>query len=123
MPDIHFCMATIHEPASFHTSTQTPSLYPKTYGVCACARANATIAQFVQMLGGSNIQGSTAEVKDILDKGVADSVTWPWGSVILFGVADTVKHHLDIPLSVSSLMFVINKRKYDSLSQEKQRSS
>ena len=116
MPDVHFCMATIHEPASFHTATKAVMVPDDVRGL-RVRTGNATIAQFVQALGGSNIQGSTAEVKDILDKGVADSVTWPWGSVILFGVAGSVKHHLDIPLSVSSLMFVVNKRKYDSLTE------
>lgn len=115
MPDVHFCMATIHEPASFHTASKAV-MVPEDVKGLRVRTGNATIAQFVQALGGSNIQGSTAEVKDILDKGVADSVTWPWGSVILFGVAGSVKHHLDIPLSVSSLMFVVNKRKYESLS-------
>lgn len=116
MPDVHFCMATIHDPASFHTATKKV-LVPEDVKGLRVRTGNATIARFVQDLGGSNIQGSTAEVKDILDKGVADSVTWPWGSVILFGVANSVKHHLDIPLSVSSLMFVVNKRKYESLAE------
>lgn len=113
MADVRFCMATIHEPASFHTNKAI--VEPKDVDGLRVRTGNATIAQFVQELGGSNIQGSTAEVKDILQKGVADSVIWPWGSVILFGVTETVNHHLDVPLSVSSLMFVINKQKYDGL--------
>lgn len=115
MPDVHFCLATIHQPASFHTAGKA-IVEPKDVEGLRVRTGNATIAQFVKELGGSNIQGSTAEVKDILQKGVADSVIWPWGSVILFGVTDTVDHHLEIPLSVSSLMFVVNKDKYESLS-------
>lgn len=114
MSDVHFCMATIHQPASFHTADKAV-VEPQDVNGLRVRTGNATIAQFVQELGGSNIQGSTAEVKDILQKGVADSVIWPWGSVILFGVDETVNHHLDIPLSVSSLMFVVNKQKYESL--------
>lgn len=114
MPDVVFCMATIHQPASFHTVNKA-IVEPKDVDGLRVRTGNATIAQFVKELGGSNIQGSTAEVKDILQKGVADSVIWPWGSVSLFGIDNTVKYHLDVPLSVSALMFVMNKQKYESL--------
>ena len=32
-------------------------------------------------LGGTNVQSSAPEVRDIIEKGVADAVTFPWGSI------------------------------------------
>ena len=60
--------------------------------------AHATMAACVTQLGGTNVQSSAPEVRDILDKGVADAVTFPWGSVPLFGIDKVTKYHMDAPL-------------------------
>ena len=38
--------------------------------------AHATMASFVTQLGGTNVQAAAPEVRDILEKGVADAVTF-----------------------------------------------
>ena len=48
--------------------------------------------------------------------GVADAVTFPWGSVLLFGIDKVTKYHMDVPLYVTTFAFVINKAKYDAMS-------
>ena len=40
------------------------------------------------------------EVRDILEKGVADAVTFPWGSIVLFGIDKVTKYHMDEPLYI-----------------------
>src|SRR5207248_8094261 len=37
--------------------------------------AHATMANFVTQLGGTNVQSSAPEVRDIIERGVADAVT------------------------------------------------
>src|SRR5919199_1249346 len=53
------------------------------------------IAAWVTLLGGTNVQASAPEVRDVLEKGVADALTFPWGSVPLFGVDKVTKYHMD----------------------------
>jgi TRAP-type C4-dicarboxylate transport system substrate-binding protein len=60
--------------------------------------------------------GRSAEVRDILEKGVADAVTFPWGSVPLFGIDKVTKYHMDVPLYVTTFAFVFNKDKYNEMS-------
>jgi TRAP-type C4-dicarboxylate transport system substrate-binding protein len=55
-------------------------------------------------------------VRDILEKGVADAVTFPWGSVPLFGIDKVTKYHMDVPLYVTTFAFVFNKDKYNEMS-------
>ena len=55
-------------------------------------------------------------MRDILDKGVADAVTFPWGSVPLFGIDKVTKYHMDVPLYVTTFAFVFNKDKYNEMS-------
>ena len=38
---------------------------------------------------------SPAEARDVLERGVADGLTFPWGSIILFGIDKVVKYHMD----------------------------
>src|ERR687885_228450 len=58
------------------------------------------IAAGVTLLGGTNVQASAPEVRDVLEKGVADALTFPWGSVPLFGVDKVTKYHMEVPLYV-----------------------
>ena len=55
-------------------------------------------------------------MRDILEKGVAESVTFPWGSIPLFGIDKVTKYHMDAPLYVTTFAFVMNKAKYNEMS-------
>jgi TRAP-type C4-dicarboxylate transport system substrate-binding protein len=62
------------------------------------------------------VQSSAPEVRDILDKGVADAVTFPWGSIPLFGIDKVVKYHMEAPLYVTTFAFVFSKVTYNQMS-------
>jgi TRAP-type C4-dicarboxylate transport system substrate-binding protein len=47
---------------------------------------------------------------------VAEGITFPWGSIVLFGIDKVTKYHLDAQLYVTEQTFVMNKDKYNSLS-------
>jgi len=62
------------------------------------------------------VQASAPEVREVLAKGVADAVTFPWGSVVLFGIDKVTKYHMNVPLYVTTFAFVFNKAKYEQMS-------
>src|SRR6201995_5996932 len=115
MKDVKFCLAFIHSPSSFHTRTKKV-LVPEDVKGMKIRPADATIANFVTLLGGTIVQSSAPEVRDIIERGVADGVTFPWGSLILFGVDKVTKYHMDAPLYVTTFVFVMNKDKYNQMS-------
>jgi TRAP-type C4-dicarboxylate transport system substrate-binding protein len=78
--------------------------------------ADATVANFVTQLGGTNVQSSAPEVRDIIERGVADAVTFPWGSLVLFGIDKVTKYQMDAPLYVTTFVLVMNKDKYNQMS-------
>ena len=80
--------------------------------------AHATMANYVTSLGGTNVQSSAPEVRDIIERGVADAVTFPWGSVLLFGIDKVTKYHIEAPLYVTTFAFVMNKDKYNQMSDD-----
>ncbi len=115
MKDVKFCLAFVHDPGAFHSRAKK-ILVPGDIKGMKIRPAHATMATFVTMLGGTNVQAAAPEVRDILDKGVADAVTFPWGSVPLFGIDKVTKYHLDMPLYVTTFAFVFNKAKYNEMS-------
>ena len=74
------------------------------------------MANWVTQLGGTNVQSSAPEVRDIIERGVADAVTFPWGSLVLFGIDKVTKYDMDAPLYVTTFAFVMNKDKYNQMS-------
>jgi TRAP-type C4-dicarboxylate transport system substrate-binding protein len=115
MKDVKFCLAFVHDPGTFHSKTKK-ILVPGDIKGVKIRPAHATVATWVTQLGGTNVQASAPEVRDILDKGVADAVTFPWGSVPLFGIDKVTKYHMNAPLYVTTFAFVFNKDKYNQMS-------
>jgi len=114
MKDVHFCAAFVHDPGSFHSRKKIAR--PEDLRGLKVRPADATIGELVTLLGGTNVQASAPQARDVLERGVADAITFPWGSVFLFGIDKVVKFHMDAPLYVSTFVLAINTAKYDSMS-------
>jgi len=114
MKDTHFCFAFMHDPGAFHGRKKVVA--PEDIKGMKIRPPQSTIAQMVTMLGGTNVQASAPEARDVLERGVADAIFFPWGSVFLFGLDKVTKYHMDLPLYSSAFTYSMNKAKYDSLS-------
>src|ERR1700730_8605582 len=115
MKDVKFCLAFIHAPSSLHSRTKKIVVPDDVKGM-KIRPADATIANFVTQLGGTNVQSSAPEVRDIIERGVADGVFFPAGSLVLFGVDKVTKFHIDAPMYVTTFAFVMNQDKYNQMS-------
>jgi TRAP-type C4-dicarboxylate transport system substrate-binding protein len=114
MKDTHFCFAFIHDPGALHARKRI--VLPEELRGVKVRPAQSTIAELVTKLGGANVQASAPEAREVLERGVADAITFPWGSLYLFGIDKVVKHHIDAPLYTTVFTFLMNKDKYESLS-------
>jgi TRAP-type C4-dicarboxylate transport system substrate-binding protein len=114
MKDVKFCFAFVHDPGALHSRNKITS--PGELKGVKVRPATSTIGQMVTLLGGTNVQSSAPGARDMLERGVADAITFPWGSLILFGIDKVVKFHLDVPLYVTPFVWVMNKDKYESMS-------
>jgi TRAP-type transport system periplasmic protein len=115
MHDVRYCLTFAHDPATFH-ATKRQIAVPGDLKGMKVRPANATMARFITLLGGTNVQASAPEARDLLEKGVAEAITFPWGSVVLFGIDKVAKYHMDASLYVTEQTWVLNKAKYQSLS-------
>jgi TRAP-type transport system periplasmic protein len=114
MKDVKFCFAFVHDPGTFHARKKIT--LPSEIKGMKIRPATSTIGQMVTALGGTNVQASAPEARDMLERGVADAITFPWGSIALFGIDKVVKFHMDVPLYVTPFVWVMNKAKYDGMS-------
>ena len=69
------------------------------------------MAAWVTLLGGTNVQATATEARDVLESGVAEAVTFPWGSTVLFGVDKVTKYHMDMPVHTTTFQWLMNKAK------------
>ena len=114
MKDVHFCLAFVHDPGTFHSHKKI--LVPADIKGLKVRPANATIGAFVTLLGGTNVQASAPEARDVLARGVADAITFPWNSIVLFGIDKVVKYHMDVKLYTTPFVWVMNQAKYEAMS-------
>lgn len=119
MKDTHFCLAFIHDPGALHARKKI--VVPEDLRGVKVRPAQSTIAELVKSLGGANVQASAPEAREVLERGVADAITFPWGSLYLFGIDKVVKYHIDAPLYTTVFTFSMNKDKYESLSPAQQK--
>jgi TRAP-type C4-dicarboxylate transport system substrate-binding protein len=114
MKDVHFCFAFAHDPGAFHSRKKIVS--PTDIKGMKVRPATSTVGQMITLLGGTNVQASAPESRDMLERGVAEAITFPWGSVMLFGIDKVVKYHMDVPLYATPFVWVMNNDKYNALS-------
>src|SRR6476660_8062063 len=66
MKDTHFCFAFIHDPGAYHGKKKV--LAPEDIKGMKIRPAQSTIGQMVTQLGGTNVQASAPEARDVLER-------------------------------------------------------
>ena len=116
MSDVHFCLINPHDPGTMHS--KQPIKVPADVKGLNVRPAHATMARFINLLGGASVQVPAPEAREALAKGTADAITFPWNSIYIFGIDPETKYHLDMPFYLSSQMLLFNKAVYEGLSPE-----
>ena len=114
MKDTKFCFAFIHDPGTLHGKKKV--VLPSDLQGLKVRPAQSTIAEMVKLFGGANVQASAPEARDALDRGVADEITFPWGSIFLFGIDKVVKYHIDVALYTTVFTYNMNLDVYNGMS-------
>ncbi|HYF57848.1 MAG TPA: TRAP transporter substrate-binding protein [Burkholderiaceae bacterium] len=113
MKDVKFCFAHLHI-GTFHS--KKPITEPAQLRGMKIRSSNGTNAAFMSLLGATNVQVSAPEARDALEKGVADAISFPWDSIVSFGIDKAVKFHTDMRLYASDFVWLINPGWYGKLS-------
>lgn len=114
MKDTKYCFSYIHSPGSLHSAKKVTT--PADLKGMKVRPAQSTIGELVSRSGGANVQASAPEARDMLERGVADAIFFPWGSMFLFGIEKTIKYSIDEPLYATVFTTNINPRIYNQMS-------
>ena len=114
MSDVYFCLINPHDPGTIHA--RVPIRVPADIEGKNIRPAHATMARFVSSLGGNAYQVPAPEARDAISRGIADAITFPWNSILLFGIDAAVSYHLDMPFYATTFAWVMNPTTYDNLS-------
>jgi TRAP-type C4-dicarboxylate transport system substrate-binding protein len=120
MKDVHYCFSFILDPLTWHSKTKK-IVVPSDIKGMKIRPSQATVAAWVTLLGGTNVQASATEVRDVMEKGVAEAVTFPWGSVPLLGVDKVTKYHMEAPLHTVTFQWLMNPKTYAAMSPAQQK--
>ena len=115
MKDVKYCFSFILDPLTWHSSKKK-IVVPSDIKGMKVRPSQGTVAAWVTLLGGTNVQASATEVRDVLEKGVAEAVTFPWGSVPLLGVDKVTKYHMDAPLHTVTFQWLMSPKTYNAMS-------
>jgi TRAP-type C4-dicarboxylate transport system substrate-binding protein len=115
MKDVHYCFSFVLDPLAWH-STRKKIVVPSDIKGMKVRPAQGTIAAWVKQLGGTNVEASAPEVRDVLAKGVADAVTFPWGSMLLFGIDKVTKYDMEAPLGSVMFQWLMSPATYNAMS-------
>jgi TRAP-type C4-dicarboxylate transport system substrate-binding protein len=115
MKDVKYCFSFTYDPARIHSRNKKIVVPGDLKGV-KMRPSQGTIATLVSQLGGTNVSVGPSETRDLMDKGVVDTVTAPLGSMFLFGYDKVTKYHLEIPITTSTFQWIMNKKTYEAMS-------
>lgn len=114
MPDVKLCLITMHHPGTIHTTGKEVRTPADLKGMRIRAAGPGT-AQLVTDAGGSTVQATLPEIRELAERGVIDGVTWP-PDIFVIGAQNVLTAHMDAPFYVTAQAHVINKDFYDGLS-------
>ena len=77
MKDVHVCFAFFNDPGTFHSKHKI--VLPTDIKGDKVRPGNATMGAMVTLLGGTNVQSSAPEAREVLERGVANTIGFPWG--------------------------------------------
>jgi TRAP-type C4-dicarboxylate transport system substrate-binding protein len=113
MPGVKMCFMFAHDVASLHSKKEIRT--PDQIKGMKIRPAHATMARWMNTLGGTTVQVSAPEAREALERGVADAITFPWGSLMSFKIDGITKFHIDAPMYVATFATIINTDKYEAL--------
>lgn len=116
MGDVKFCLAHMMSPLIFSTTKRIE--HPADLKGLKIRPSSAMEAHLIRNLGGSTVPGGNPEAREMISRGIVDGTTGVAGSQFVFGVNDVTKYHLFVPLSAVSFVLVMNKDRYDGLTDD-----
>jgi TRAP-type transport system periplasmic protein len=114
MKDVKVCLLHALFPSVIHSKREIKAI--EDFKGLKMRTANATQARYASGMGATIVPVPAPEARDAIEKGVAESILFPWQSLIIFGIDNILNYHMDAPFSGNGFELMFNKAAYDKLS-------
>lgn len=119
MPGVRMCFMFTHDVATLHSKKEIRT--PDQIKGMKIRPAHSTMASWMTSMGATTVQVSAPESREALERGVADAITFPWGSLIVFRIDGITKFHIDEPMYVATFATIINNDRYNALTPQQKK--
>lgn len=119
MTGVKHCMVFTHAPGQFHAKKKIA--HPSDLKGMNIRSGNAIMAKLVYAAGGNNVQVSAAEIREVVERGTVDAISFLWNSVVLYGIDKGLTYHMDEAFYVTAFSIAINKAAYERLSPDQKK--
>jgi TRAP-type C4-dicarboxylate transport system substrate-binding protein len=119
MPGVKLCFVFTHDVATLHSKKEIRS--PDQIKGMKIRPAHAAMSNWMTSLGATTVQVSAPESREALERGVADAITFPWGSLMNFKIDGIAKFHIDEPMYVATFATIINQDRYNALNTQQKK--
>ena len=119
MPGVKLCFVFTHDVATLHSKKEIRS--PDQIKGMKIRPAHAAMSNWMTSLGATTVQVSAPESREALERGVADAITFPWGSLMNFKIDGIAKFHIDEPMYVATFATIINQDRYNALNAQQKK--
>ena len=120
MGDVKLCMVILHDPGILHMAGKQPKV-PADMAGAKIRPANGTMANYLSSMGAGTVQAAMGEIRELVERGVVDGITFPWNSVFLTKAESKLTYHLDVGMYTAPNAFVMNTGFYDGLSDDQKK--
>ncbi len=114
MKDVKLCQTHALYPSEIHTKKELKSM--DDFKGLKMRVPNSTQSRYMSTLGTVLIPVPATQARDAVEKGTADAVSFPWQSLIIFGIDALLNYHMDVPFGGNGFELLINKASYNKLS-------
>ena len=114
MKDVKYCFSFTYDPARIHSKKKI--VVPADLKGAKVRPSHSTFAAWMVSLGATNVPAGPSETRDLMSKGVVDTLTSPYGSMFLFGTDKTTKYTLELPVTTSTFQWIMNWKTYNAMS-------
>ncbi|MGZ5804606.1 MAG: TRAP transporter substrate-binding protein [Xanthobacteraceae bacterium] len=114
MKDVKLCQTHALFPSEIHSKKEFKSLAD--FKGVKMRVPNSTQSRYMSTLGTVLVPVPATQARDAVEKGVADAVSFPWQSLIIFGIDSLVNYHMDVPFGGNGFELLFNKNSYNKLS-------
>ncbi len=120
MGDVKLCMVILHDPGILHMAGKQPKV-PADMAGTKIRPANGTMANYLSSMGASTVQAAMGEIRELVERGVVDGITFPWNSVFITKADSKLTYHLDVGMYTAPNAFVMNTAFYDGLTDDQKK--